>query len=123
MAKMIHKCQRLCGKHVERLKKVFKLAKALGYSVEDAKYHAIRAVERYRQGGWADFTNKVYALKRGTAKVGKYFEESVEAYDRLITTKPVTDFTWVGCEQLKVEDVSLDPKVPAPKENEDRYDY
>ena len=127
MARTIHKCQRLCGEHVERLKKVFKLAKALGYTLEGAKYHAVRAVERYRQGGWADFTNKCYALKRGTAKVGKHFKESVEAYDRLIAAKPVPDQKWLGGSTLlktlrRLEAKRLDPKVPAPKENEIRGD-
>jgi len=128
MARGTHKCSRLCGEHVERLKKVFKLAKALGYTLEEAKYHAVRAVERYRQGGPADFANKCYALKRRTAVVGKHFDECVEAYDRLVAAKPVPNPVWLGCqeyraESLKLEAKRLDPKVPAPKENEDRYDH
>ena len=128
MARATHKCQRLCGEHVERLKKVFDLAYALGYSKEDAKYHAMRAVERYRQGGSADFANKCYAIKRGTAVVGKHFTDCVKAFDRLIKAEPVTVMSYLGGEAYlkrvqEFENRVLDPKVPAPKENEDRGGY
>ena len=126
MARVTHECRRLCGEHVNRLRGVFDLAWALGYSADDAKYHAVRAIERYRQGGSADFANKCYAIKRGTAKVGKHYKECVKAFDRLIKAEPYPDQKWLGGESYmktmqEIEAKVLNPKVPAPKENEDRY--
>jgi hypothetical protein len=129
MARVTHECRRLCGEHVNRLRGVFDLAWALGYSADDAKYHAMRAVERYRQGGSADFANKCYAIKRGTAMIGKHYDKCVKAFDRLIKAEPVTGMSYLGGEaymktRMEIEAKVLNPSVPAPKENEDCYaDY
>ena len=94
---------------VDRLHRVYRLAKALGYSEENAKALAVGALERKNQGGWTDYMRKVVCIKLATACLGKHLGLT---YDRIMEVREPRPFAkamdedggWSGKTELEGTD-------------------
>ena len=82
MSKKLSERKKTSQLNQDRLDAVYRLARACGCDTEQAKAHAVGAVERICQGGEMDYRNKIRAIRKGTAKPGV---QTAQTYDRLMT--------------------------------------